>query len=233
MAADFPVVLIPGLLCDAALWVKPIKDLAGYMQPHIADITGADNIPELARQVLATAPRQFGLAALSMGGYVAFEIMRQAPERVLKLCLFDTSARPDSPEQRERRQALLALAQAGQFKGVTPRLLPLLIHPDHLQNKDVTDTIMAMAERVGRDAFKRQQTAILNRVDSRPLLSTIQCPTMMIVGDKDALTPPDIAREIAECISGCSLHIVPHCGHLPPLEQPTEATQLMARWLAL
>jgi pimeloyl-ACP methyl ester carboxylesterase len=233
MAQDFPVVLIPGLLCDGALWDKAIKGLAGQMRPHIADITGAESIPELARQVLAAAPRQFGLVGLSMGGYVAFEIMRQAPERVLKLCLFDTSARPDAPEQRERRQALLALAKSGQFKGVTPRLLPLLIHPANIDNKDLTATVMAMAERVGRDAFQRQQTAILNRVDSRPLLRDIKCPAMMVVGDKDALTPPDFAREIADGILGCSLHIVPDAGHLPPLEQPEASSQLMARWLAL
>ena len=124
---------------------------------------------------LVNAPPQFALAGLSMGGYVAFEIMRQAPQRVLKLCLLDTSARPDTPEQVRRRELLITMSREGKFKGVTPRLLPMLIHPDRMEDKELTYIIMTMAERVGREAFVRQQTAILKRPDSRPLLKSIKC----------------------------------------------------------
>lgn len=233
MNASFPVLFLPGLLCDDALWAQPIKALSNQISPLVADLTGGANVADLARQALAKAPPQFGLVGLSMGGYVAFEIMRQAPERVLKLCLFDTSARPDTPEQRERRQMLLALSKSGQFKGVTPRLLPLLLHPEHLGNQVITETVMAMAERVGRDAFNRQQTAILNRPDSRPVLADIHCKTIVVVGDQDAITPPDVVREIASGIAGAEYHCVAQSGHLPPLEQPEQATGLIARWLAL
>jgi pimeloyl-ACP methyl ester carboxylesterase len=194
-------------------------------------LTKYDRIDALARAVLAAAPAQFALAALSMGGYVALEIMRQAPERVLKLCLIDTSARPDTTEQQQKRRLLIALAKEGQFKGVTPRLLPMLIHPDRMDDKDLTGTIMAMAERVGRDAFFDQQTAILNRIDSRPFLKNIRCPTMVIGGAQDALTPVDITREIADGIPDARYHVIENCGHLSPLERPQEVTALMEKWL--
>ncbi len=113
-----------------------------------------------------------------------------------KLCLLDTSARPDTPEQVRRRELLITMSREGKFKGVTPRLLPMLIHPDRLQDKDLTGLIMTMAERVGRDAFVRQQTAILKRPDSRPFLKSIKCPVQVIGGRQDAITPPEIVREI-------------------------------------
>jgi pimeloyl-ACP methyl ester carboxylesterase len=125
-----PLILLPGLLCDARLWTHQSRDLADLSRPIVADLTGRDTVTDLARDVLAGAPERFALAGLSMGGYVAQEIMRQAPERVTRLALLDTSARADSAEQSERRRGLIRLAETGKFKGVTPRLLPLLIHPD-------------------------------------------------------------------------------------------------------
>ena len=166
-----------------------------------------------------------------MGGYIAFEIMRQAPQRVIKLCLLNTSARPDTDEQRERRGLLIAMSKAGQFKGVTPRLLPMLIHPDRMQDKELTATIMAMAESLGRDVFFNQQTAILGRIDSRPSLKEIRAPVQVIAGADDGLIPVDIMKEIADGISGAKLDILPHCGHLSPLELPGQVTDLFARWL--
>ena len=198
---------------------------------RVADLTGHDRMDALARATLATAPEQFALAALSMGGYVAFEIMRQAPERVLKLCLLDTSARTDTPEQSERRRLLMDMSRAGEFKGVTPRLLPLLIHPDRLLDTELVNTVMAMAERIGAEAFNRQQTAILHRIDSRPHLKTIRCPTQAIVGWQDTITPLEVVREIADGIPGARFDIVENCGHLSPLERPEEVTALMKKWL--
>lgn len=229
--SNVPLVLLSGLLCDGALWRHAIQALEGIAACHVADTARRDNIEAIARDVLRTAPPQFAMAGLSMGGYVAFEIMRQAPERVLKLCLFDTSPRPDTAEQRERRRLLLAMAERGQFKGVTPRLLPMLIHPDRLGDIDLTDTITAMAERMGRDAFRNQQTAIMNRIDSRPHLANIRCPTQVVGGRQDALTGPEIVREIADGIRGAKLDMIENCGHLPPLEHPEETNRILKRWL--
>jgi pimeloyl-ACP methyl ester carboxylesterase len=231
MSENMPLLLLPGLLCDAALWRHQTRFLEGIADCHVAGIAGHDRIEAIARDVLAKAPPRFALAGLSMGGYVAFEILRQAPERVLRLCLLDTSARPDTGEQREKRRLLLVMAKTGHFKGVTPRLLPLLIHPDRLKECELTDAITAMAERMGRDAFQKQQAAIMHRIDSRPLLKSIACPAQIIGGRQDALTPPDIVREIAEGMPNARFDIIEDCGHLAPLEKPDEVNRLMRRWL--
>ncbi|HLY54897.1 MAG TPA: alpha/beta fold hydrolase, partial [Stellaceae bacterium] len=201
MASREPLLLLPGLLCDAALWQFQLSALAEFAEPAVPDLTRSDSIAGLAADVLAAAPRRFALAGLSMGGYVAFEILRQAPERVMRAAFIDTQARPDTEEAKERRHGLIELAGRGHFKGVTPRLLPMLLHPDHLTTP-LADIVTQMAERVGQPAFVRQQTAIVGRIDSRPGLGAIRVPTLVACGDSDALTPPALAREIADGIPG-------------------------------
>lgn len=231
MTTPKDLVLLPGLLCDAALWAHQAAALADIARPVVADLTGQDSVAGLAESVLAAAPERFALAALSMGGYVAFEIVRRAPERVTALALMDTSARPDSEEQSEVRRGLIALSRRGRFKGVTPRLLPRLIHPDRLDRPEPAGTIIVMAERTGQQAFIRQQTAIMGRPDSRPGLGAIACPTLVAVGRQDALTPPELAAEMATGIPGARLEIIEASGHLPPLEQPEATAALMRAWL--
>ena len=231
MSHKIPLILLPGLLCDATLWKYQTKSLESLADCVVGDITQHDNIPAMARAILSSAPRQFALAGLSMGGYVALEIMRQAPDRILKLCLLDTSARPDTADQRQRRSLLLAMSKAGQFKGVTPRLLPMLIHPDRLSDSELTLSIMAMAEQLGRDVFHNQQTAILDRIDSRPSLKNIRCPVNLIVGAQDTITPPEVMQEITAAIPLSKLNVIDYCGHLSTLEQPDKVTSLMDGWL--
>lgn len=225
------LLLLPGLLCDARLWRDQMQALGGQVECRVADLTQDDSIAAMAARALAAAPARFALCGLSMGGYVAFEILRQAPERVTRLALLDTSARPDTPEQARRRRGLMALTRNGRFRGVTPRLLPQLVHPAHLEGP-VAEEVMAMAERVGKDAFLRQQAAILGRPDSRPLLPGIRIPSLVAVGEADVLTPPSLAEEIAAGIPGARLARLPGCGHLPPLEDPAATTALLRDWLA-
>jgi pimeloyl-ACP methyl ester carboxylesterase len=231
MSPRIPLLLLPCLICDAAVWHHQINALKDMADCRVADLSKYDRIEALADEALRLAPPKFALAAISMGGYVAFEIMRRAPERVLRLCLLDTSARADSPEQKARRKLLMAMARSGQFKGVTPRLLPTLIHAQRRDDKDLTAIIMAMAERMGRDVFLRQQAAILNRIDSRPFLKAIHCKTQVIGGLEDELTPPELLREIAHAIPGARLDMIENCGHLSPLERPEEVTNIMRRWV--
>src|SRR5215469_12309391 len=186
-AEKTPLLLLPGLLCDAELWRPQVAALADIAAPVIGDLTRHDSMEAMAAAMLAEMPGRFALAGLSMGGYVAQEIMRQAPERVLRLALLDTSARADSEEQRSRRRGLIELASMGQFKGVTPRLLPLLIHPDRLPDAPLVAIVTGMAERVGKEAFLRQQKAILGRRDGRGDLARIACPTLILCGREDAL----------------------------------------------
>lgn len=228
----FSLILLPGLLCDEALWAPQIAALGQEVDCRVADLAGADSVEKMARGVLATAPERFALAGLSMGGYVALEIMRQAPERVRLLALLDTSARPDTTEQTERRHALLRMSHQGEFKGVTPRLLPQLIHADRLSDTALTTIVMEMAERVGHDAFVRQQAAIMTRPDSRLSLGRISCPTLVLCGREDALTPHDRAEEMAEMIAGARLRVIERCGHLSTLERPDEVNACLREWLA-
>ena len=232
MAERMPLVLVPGLLCDAALWRHQVAHLAEVAAITVADVTRQDSMPAMAETVLSQAPPgRFALAGLSMGGYASLELMRRAPERVIRLALLDTSARPDTEEGRQRRLAFMAQTERGDFKGVTERLLPLLIHPDRLEDRALAGEVMAMARRVGKDAYLRQQRAIMGRADARAWIGGIQVPTMVLVGRNDALTPVALHEEMAARIPHARLVIVEHSGHLATMEQPEAVTAVMRYWL--
>jgi pimeloyl-ACP methyl ester carboxylesterase len=226
-----PLLLCPGLLNDAALWQHQIESLADVADVVVPDLTGADTMADLARAVLDRSPSRFALAGLSMGGYVAFEIMRQAPERVSRLALFDTRARLDPAESRARRFELIDIARRGGFGKLPAQMVPAQLHPDHAKNPRMASTVLAMAERIGAEAFIRQQTAILRRPDSLPDLAAIRVPTLVAGGRQDAITPPEILREIADAISGAKLVLIEEAGHLTPLEQPQAVSALLRYWL--
>jgi pimeloyl-ACP methyl ester carboxylesterase len=226
-----PIVLIPGLLLTARFYGEQLPALWRFGPVTVADHTRGDSMATIAEQILATAPPRFALAGLSMGGYLAFEIMRREPQRVTRLALLDTSARPDTPEQTQSRRALMALAGAGRLDEVVDHLLPLFVHPDRLDDEPLCATVREMARATGADAFIREETAIIGRPDSRPDLAAIRCPTLVVVGDSDVLTPPDCAAEIASGIDGARLVTVADCGHLSPLERPEPVTRALVAWL--
>lgn len=230
-AKKTPLILLPGLLCDAALWAHQTRTLADVADVSVADLTHDDTIAGMAARVLKTAPGKFALAGLSMGGYVAQEIMRQAPARVTRLALIDTSSRADDEAQRSRRFALLSQIEHGDFKGVTTRLLPLLIHHDRLADEALVGVVRKSALHVGRDAYSRQQHAILGRPDGRADLRKIECPTLVMCGRQDALTPLPLHEEMAAEIPGASLVVVEDCGHLAPLERPRTVSAVLRYWL--
>jgi pimeloyl-ACP methyl ester carboxylesterase len=229
MTESVPLALLPGLLCDGALWRAQVEGLAGLADCRVADFTSQDS---MAESVLEATPERFALAGLSMGGYVAFEVLRRAPGRVARLALLDTSARADTPEQTRRRRGLIELARKGRFRGVPERLLPLLIHPARLEEAELPAAVTAMAERIGRDAFLRQQEAIMGRPDSRPDLVRIACPTLVLCGRQDALTPLARHTEMAAGIARSRLVVIEDCGHLAPMERPAEVTAALKAWLA-
>lgn len=231
MSAPQPLVLLPGQLCDDRLWRDPAAALADVARPILADLTQDDSVEAMAAGVLAAAPAEFALAGLSMGSYVAFEMLRRAPSRVTRLALLDTTAAPDSPERAVRRESAMKAARLGRFAGITPRLLPQFVHARHVGGP-VGAEVMAMTQRVGRDAFLRQQRAILNRPDSRPLLPDIRVPTLIGVGDADRQTPPATAEAMVRTIPNAKLHVFAACGHLPPMESPEECARVLRDWLA-
>ncbi|MEB3753838.1 alpha/beta fold hydrolase [Acinetobacter sp. MD2(2019)] len=231
MQVFHPIVFIPGLLCDTQLWQNQIDAFSHLCSVQVADISLDDSITEMAKRLLANAPEKFNLVALSMGGYVAFEVVRLAPERVIKLTLMDTSARLDTPKAAKHRKATIEFTQLGKFMGVTDKLLPQLIHPSRVHDP-IADIIKSMALRVGKTAFLKQQHAILHRQDARALLAEIEIPTLVIVGEQDLVTPLSHAQEIQQGIPTAKLHILPNCGHLPPLEYPNETTALLKDWFS-
>jgi pimeloyl-ACP methyl ester carboxylesterase len=232
MTRKTPLILLPGLLCDETLWAHQAETLADVADVVIADLTLDDSIAGMAERVLKSAPARFALAGLSMGGYVAQEIVRRAPKRVTRLALMDTSARADDAEQTKRRHALLSQLEHGDFKGVTTRLLPLLVHLARLDDRALVAVVKRAAERVGVEAYRRQQRAIMGRPDGRKDLKKIKCPTLVLCGRQDALTPPALHEEMAKAIPTASLVVIEDCGHLAPLERPRTVSALMRYWLA-
>lgn len=226
-----PLVVIPGLNCTAELWGLQIAALGQLAEIQVADHTRHADIRSLAASILATAPPRFALAGLSMGGYIAFEMMRQAPDRITRLALLDTSARPDTPEQTERRREQIRMAEQGRFSEIPDIQFPLLVHRNRHGDAALKAVVRRMAEETGPAAFVRQLEAIMSRPDSRPLLGRIACPTLVLVGEGDELTPPELAREIAAGIPGAALAIVPDAGHLPTLETPEAVSERLRDWL--
>jgi pimeloyl-ACP methyl ester carboxylesterase len=231
MSEPLPIVLVPGLLCTPRLYAGQIDEVWRAGPITIADHTRDDSMAGVARRILADAPPRFALAGLSMGGYIAFEILRQAPGRVARLALLDTTARPDTPEQTEARRAQIALTESGRFAEVPELLMPKLLHPTHQGDVALRGAVVEMAQAVGPAAFILQQRANMGRIDSRPSAGAIGCPTLVLVGDGDAITPPDRAEEMVGLIRGARLVTIPVCGHLSSLERPREVAQALADWL--
>jgi len=225
-----PILFIPGLLCTEALFAKQIVAFAD--RPiMVADNQQHDSIAAIAQSILDQAPERFSLIALSMGGYVAMEIMREAPERVAKLALLDTNARPDGKDQADRRRFLIEMTRKRGFTKVPHLLYPGFVHESREEDEDLKAIVVEMAHDTGPEAFIRQQTALIERIDSRPRLGEIACPTLVLVGDGDRLTPLEISREIHEHIPGSELVVIEGCGHLSPLEAPDAVTKVLRDFL--
>jgi pimeloyl-ACP methyl ester carboxylesterase len=231
LSEPLPVVLIPGLLCSARLYAAQIPALWPCGPVTVADHTRDDTMTAIARRILAAAPPRFALAGLSMGGYISFEILRQAPARVVKLALLDTTARADTPEAMAARRAQIAQVAAGGLAEVADAQFMRLVHPLRREDASLREINRLMAREVGAEGFVRQQTAIVGRVDSRPMLKDIRCPALVLVGEADTLTPPDRAAEMAGGIPGAHLVEVPECGHLSTLERPDAVTHALLEWL--
>jgi pimeloyl-ACP methyl ester carboxylesterase len=224
-------ILVPGLNCSARLYSEQIPSLWRFGPVTVADHRHDDTTAAIADRILAAAPPRFALVGLSMGGYIAFAMSRRAPERVARLALLDSSARPDAPGQSERRQALIALAEGGRFGEVVDLLFPVFVHRNRHGDAALRRIVQAMAEETGPEAFVRQQRAIMSRPDCRPLLASIRCPTLVLVGDGDELTPLALSEEIAAGIAGARLVVVPDCGHLSTLERPQAVNAVLAAWM--
>jgi pimeloyl-ACP methyl ester carboxylesterase len=232
MNNPMPILLVPGLAGSPRIYAPLVPPLWRFGPVTVANHIRDNNLGAIARRILAEAPPRFALAGHSMGGYIAFEIFRQAPERVAKLALISTQARPDTPEARENRRVMIARVQAGQYHDVLDGLFAGFVHPARQGDADLRKLVHDMGDDVGADGFVRQQTAIMSRTDSRPTLAMIACPTLVLTGDADNTIPNAMSVEMAEGIHGARLVIVPECGHLAQLEQPRAVAAALETWLA-
>jgi pimeloyl-ACP methyl ester carboxylesterase len=231
MAETLPIVLVPGLICSARIWAPVMPALWRHGPVMVANHIRDDSMAAIARRILTEAPPRFALAGHSMGGYIAFEIMRQAPERVAKLALLNTQARPDTPEATARRRGMVTRAQGGGYRAVVDELWTNFVHPSRSGDASLRQVVHDMADDVGVEAFVRQQNAIMTRPDSRPTLTAIRCPTLVLTCDSDNTVPNELSQEMTDAIAGSWLVTLENCGHLPQLERPGQTAEALMEWI--
>lgn len=227
------ILLIPGLLSSEEIFAPQLPVLWPRGPVTIASTLAGDSIADMAARILADAPSRFALVGVSMGGYLALEIMRQAPERVERLALVCTSAHPDTPEQSAGRRKMVAQARAVGFERFCALGADALTHPSRKGEPHLNAVAVRMGLAVGMEGFARQTEAVIGRVDSRPLLPTIRVPTTIIVGDADPLTPAALSEEMAAAIPGAKLVLAPECGHVITLERPEVVNAALLEWLGV
>lgn len=231
MAENLSIILIPGLGTSSRTYSHILPALWKHSSVTIANQTEDASIEAIAKRILVTAPPRFALIGHSMGGYIAFEILRQEPNRVAKLALLNTSARPDNDEAKEKRKKQIEKVEKGNFAEIIEGALPAFVHPSHKEDKNLQEIITAAHYDAGAEAYIRQQTAIMGRKDSRPDLKNINIPTLVLTGDDDKLLPLELSQEIAASIPGAKLIIVTECGHMSPLEKPQAVSNALTEWL--
>lgn len=225
-----PLLLLPGFLCDEDLWRDQLAGLADIADGRVADLGHGDSIAALARQVLAMAPPRFALAGFSFGGYVAQEIARQAPQRIERLALLDTSFHADTPGRiAQRRAANKSVSLPGEFRGMTEQLLPSFIATERLHDTALVQRINAMTLRQGREVFIRQNA--MRRDDGAAALRGLTSPVLVLCGRHDALTPPALHQAMAALMPKAHLVVIEDSGHMSPMEQPEAVTRAMRQWL--
>lgn len=226
------VFFVPGLLCDRAVWAAQIDALSDAYDCRTPRFDSQDSIESMAGTVLALGDGMFSLVGHSMGGYVALEIMRRAPRRVRRLALLSTQPRGDSPEQAARRQMLYDKAERGDFREVVAGFPGLLFHESRLADPSLINAFSDMAQRVGKDAFLRQQRAIMGRTDSVVSLRSVACPTLVLCGRQDLIAPLDNSQLMAATIPGATLIVLEDCGHMAPMEHPTAVNAALREWMS-
>ena len=226
------LILLPGLACDAEVFAEQAAALSAVGRVHIADVhCRFDTLPEMAAALLAEQPGRHVLVGTSMGGMLALEAQRQAPQRVRAIALLGSSARADTPELIALRTQACAMFAAGRMDEVLRANVLFAFHPNTGRDRALVERYLAMIRRAGAEQLIRQNRAVMARIDSRPRLPDIACPVLVACGEADGLTPPDQARELAAALQKARLEIVPGAGHMLTMEQPVRVNALLLDWL--
>lgn len=227
-----PLVLLPGLLCDETAWAPQIAAFSPERPVLVIDFCGQDSFDAMAERVLEQAPDRFALAGHSMGGRVALEVMRRAPERVERLALLSTGVHPVLPGEEEKRTALIDLANRDGIRALAEQWIPPVLHPSRRGERDLVDSLIDMWCRCSPADHEGQIKAALNRRDARDVLPGIAVPTLVLGGADDPWAPADGQRDIAAAIPEAELVLVPECGHMVAVERPEGVTVAMRKWLS-
>ncbi len=235
-AGKEPLVLLPGFLCDREVWQAQIQALFDIADCTVAEYGMLDSLPTMAASVLRAAPDRFSVAGHSMGGRIAFEVFRQAPNRVRRIALFNTGAvpRPVGPagdEEERRRRELLGIARSSGMRTMALQWIPGMIAPARLSDAAFVESIVRMFERKSPDVFEAQMKALLARPDATPVLHKIQCPALFLSGREDAWSPPAAHEKMAASVPTSKLVVVPDSGHMSMMEQPAAVAAAMRDWL--
>ena len=231
------LLLLPGLVCDQAVWQGQIDALSDVAACTCADYGPLNSLTAMAEAVLDEAPERFSIAGHSMGGRVALEVYRLAPERVNRIAVFNTgylalAEGAAGEEEKRKRGELVALARSGGMRAMLAKWLPPMIHPSRLHDTALVNAIMEMMSRKTPEVFAAQIQALIARPDASPVLAQIRCPALVLTGREDGWSPPAQHAAIAERIARSELVIVPNCGHMSTMEQPAEVSAALRKWLA-
>ena len=224
MVQDLTPIFVPGLICSADLFAAQLSGLDHPVAPRVANTLGHDRLADMASEALESVTGMVVPIGLSMGGYVALEMVRQAPERVAGIGLLNTAYGIDSDERRAQREATIRMAQSDSFQGVTRHLLKSFLSPAAMRDEDLVARVIAMAESVGRENFVLQQQAIMGRRGQADTLRGLKVPALVLCGSLDTLTPPRISEEMAQLAPDAELVILQEVGHLSTMEAPDAVT---------
>jgi pimeloyl-ACP methyl ester carboxylesterase len=225
------LLLLPGLLCDERVWRDQVEALRDVAQCSIPDWGSLDTIAAMAEHVLAIAPETFSLAGHSMGGRVAFQVVRLAPHRVKRLALLNTGADAAGDQEERPRMALVERARTEGMRAMAMQWLPPMLDPKRLSDAALVEEIVQMIERKTSEIFLKQQRALLTRPDANPGLSQIQCPALLLSGREDTWSPPARHQAMSAAIRGSRVVIIPDSGHMSPMEQPAAVSEALREWL--
>ena len=225
------LVLLPGLMCDAAVWRAQTAAFGTDYEVRVPNFHSLDSFDAMAEAALAMTEGPFALAGHSMGGRVAMQVAATAPDRVLRLALLDTGAHLPAPGESESRLGLVATGEREGIEAVIRTWLPPMLAPANREDSALWDEIAAMQRRAGVETLKRQQKALLNRGDGFAQLATIKVPTAFITGALDSWSPPEQHREMQARVPGSTLTVIEGCGHMAPMEAPDQVNQAFAEWL--
>ncbi|MBI2772720.1 MAG: alpha/beta fold hydrolase [Burkholderiales bacterium] len=224
------LILLPGLAGDAVMWRSQLAALpAGTPVSDVHMRLGT--VPDMAAALLAEHPGQLVLCGASMGGIIAMEAVRQAPRRIAGLALLGTNARPETDDMRTLREAAIALFEQGRVEEVIAPNVAFAFHPRQAANPALVQAYLDFVLGAGAQQLVRQNRAIIARPDARTHLPQVRCPTLVMCGEDDQLTPPECSREIASLVPGAQLVMVPQCGHMLTMEQPEIVNATLLAWL--